>query len=156
MIEKPTIAKTAEQVTALIHLTIPRSEIRAVMGPGLSEVHAALAAQGIRADGPWFTHHLRMDPDVFDFEICVPVGSAVSAAGRVTPGKVPPMNVVRTVYHGDYEGLGAAWAEFEEWIRKEGLAPEPGFWERYTVGPESSPDPKAWRTELSRTIQRGR
>jgi hypothetical protein len=30
---------------------------------------AAVAAQGIAPAGPWFTHHLRMDPATFDFEI---------------------------------------------------------------------------------------
>ncbi|HVO38032.1 MAG TPA: GyrI-like domain-containing protein [Spirochaetia bacterium] len=154
MIEKPKITNSPEQLIAMIHLTVARAEIRNVMGPGLSEIHAALAAQGIAAAGSWFTHHLRMDPKVFDFEICVPVKSPVSAAGRVTPGKTPDMKVVRTVYHGDYEALGAAWGEFDEWIKKEGLTTEPGLWERYTVGPESSPDPKAWRTELSRIISK--
>ena len=43
------------------------------MSPGYRELMAALAAQGIAPAGPWFTHHLRMDPDTFDFEIGVPV-----------------------------------------------------------------------------------
>ena len=54
---------------------IPRAEIQKVMGPGYREVMAAVAAQGIAPVGPWFTHHLRMDPDTFDFEIGVPVAS---------------------------------------------------------------------------------
>jgi hypothetical protein len=43
------------------------------MGPGLRELMAAVAAQGIAPTGPWFSNHLRMDPDIFDFEISVPV-----------------------------------------------------------------------------------
>jgi hypothetical protein len=46
------------------------------MGPGLRELMAVAAAQGIAPTGPWFSHHLRMDPDIFDFEISVPVGVA--------------------------------------------------------------------------------
>jgi effector-binding domain-containing protein len=153
MIETPKITTSPEQLTAMIHITVPRSEIRNVMGPGLKEVHAALAAQGIAAAGPWFTHHLRMDPNVFDFEICVPVKSPVSATGRVKPGRVPEMKVARTVYHGDYEALGEAWGEFDKWIKGQGLTPEPGLWESYTVGPESNPDPASWRTELSKTLK---
>jgi hypothetical protein len=35
MLEPPEILHTEEQLTAVIHLTIPRSEIRNVMAPGL-------------------------------------------------------------------------------------------------------------------------
>jgi hypothetical protein len=73
MLDKPQIAQTAAQPTAIIRLTIPREEIRNVMGPGHRELMAAVAAQGIAPARPWFTHHLRMDPDLFDF-VTVQVG----------------------------------------------------------------------------------
>src|SRR5258706_2207156 len=73
MIDTPQITQTTATLTALIYLMIPRSELRSVMGPGISEVIAAVKAQGIGPTGPWFTHHLKMDPATFDFEICVPV-----------------------------------------------------------------------------------
>jgi hypothetical protein len=69
MIDSPQITQTAAQLTAFIHLTIGRAEAPTVMGPGLAELMAAVSAQGIATAGPWFTHHLRMDPETFDFEI---------------------------------------------------------------------------------------
>ena len=108
MLDKPQIVQTAAQLTAIIHLTIPREKIRNVMGPGISEVMAAVAAQGIAPAGPWFTHHLRLDPGLFDFESSVPVTAPVAAVGRVKPSQWPAMRVARTVYHGPYEGLGDA------------------------------------------------
>lgn len=154
MIDKPQIVQTAVQATAIIRLTIPREEIRNVMGPGYRELMAAVAAQGIALAGPWFTHHLRMDPDTFDFEIGVPVTATVSAAGRVKADQLPAATVARTVYHGPYEGLGSAWAEFDAWIAAEGHTPAPDLWECYVAGPESSPDPATWRTELNRPLIR--
>lgn len=154
MLDKPQIAQTAAQATAVIRLTIPRAEIQHVMGPGYREVMAAVAAQGIAPVGPWFTHHLRMDPDTFDFEICVPVAAPISAAGRVKPGELRAATVARTVYHGPYEGLPAAWGEFMAWIAAQGHTPAPDLWERYVAGPESSPDPAVWRTELNRPLIR--
>src|SRR5438876_4173783 len=62
MIDTPQIIQTTAELTAMIQLTIPRSEIRSAMGPGISEVIAAAKAQGIGPAGPWFTHHLKMDP----------------------------------------------------------------------------------------------
>lgn len=152
MLDQPEIIQTAAQSTAVLRLTIPRAEIPSVMGPGYREVMAAVAAQGIATVGPWLTHHLRMDPDVFDFEICVPVAAAISASGRVKPGELRAATVARTVYRGRYEGLPAAWGEFMAWIAAQGHTPAPDLWEIYVAGPESSPDPANWRTELNRPI----
>jgi len=152
MLDAPRIAPVAAQETAVIHLTIPREEIRNVMGPGLGELMAAVAGQGIGIAGPWFTHHLRMDPKIFDFEIGVPVSAPVVDTGRVRPGRLPAARVARTVYHGPYEGLAAAWTEFHAWIAAAGHATGPDLWECYVAGPESSSDPASWRTELNRPL----
>lgn len=152
MISTPQITRTAAQPTAVVHLTIPRSEIQNVMGPGLAELQAAVAAQGLTPAGPWFTHHLRMDPNIFDFEICLPMTAPVTAVGRVRPGLLPATTVARTVYQGDFEGLGAAWGEFDGWIAAQGHTPAADLWEVYVAGPETSPDPAQWRTELNRPL----
>ncbi len=149
MIDTPKVTRTAAQPTAMIHLTIPREDVRKVMGPGIDEVRAATAAQGVAVTGPWLTHHLRMDPKVFDFEICVPVASPVSPAGRVKPGKLPASRVARTVYHGGYEGLGEAWGELGKWITAQGLKHAEDLWEVYVTDPAANPDPSTWRTELN-------
>ena len=149
MLDTPQITEVAAQRTAVIRLTIPRAEIRQVMGPGIGELMAAVAAQGIGPAGPWFSHHLRMDPAVFDFEIGVPVTAPVTPVGRVVPGELPDSTVARTVYRGPYEGLGSAWGEFDAWIKANGHTPAPGLWECYVAGPESGPDPAGWRTELN-------
>jgi effector-binding domain-containing protein len=152
MLDVPQVAETATQQTAVIHLTIPRAEIRNVMGPGIGELMATVAAQGIATAGPWFTHHLRMDPNIFDFEIGVPVAAPVTPAGRVTASQLPATKVARTVYRGPYEGLCAAWGDFDAWIASEGYQPGRELWECYVAGPESSPDAASWRTELNRPI----
>lgn len=90
MIDPPQITVTDAQRIAVIHLTVPRSEIRKVMQPGLRELMAALSAQGIAPAGPWFTHHLRMDPEIFDFEIGMPVRAPVASAGVSSPRSVLP------------------------------------------------------------------
>ena len=46
MIDTPQIINTTAQATAYIHQTVPRSEIRNVMGPTLKELREALTAQG--------------------------------------------------------------------------------------------------------------
>jgi hypothetical protein len=47
MLDKPQIVPTNAQLAAVIRLIIPREEIRNVMGPGIAELRATLATQGI-------------------------------------------------------------------------------------------------------------
>ena len=83
MIETPRIVETEAQATAAIRLVIPRAEMPKVFGPGIGELMAAIAAQGLAVTGPVISHHMRNPTDTFDFEICVPVSAAVTPVGRV-------------------------------------------------------------------------
>lgn len=152
MLDTPQITSTSSQLAAIVPLTVPRSEIQEVMGPGVMEAMKVAGEQSIGPAGAWFTHHLRLDPEVFDFEICVPVKAPVTPSGRVIAGEWPAMKVVRTIYQGPYEGLGDAWGEFIDWIESQGLKTAGDIWERYLVGPESGPDGANYRTELNREL----
>jgi len=152
MLTTPQIIKTNIQEAAVIRLTIPRSEMMKVFGPAVGELTAALAAQGVEPVGAVFAHHLKMSPDIFDFELGVQVSAPVMATGRVKPGQLPAVKVARAVYSGPYEGLPSAWGEFDKWMRANGHEQGENLWEIYSVGPQSSPDPANWRTELNRPL----
>ena len=152
MIDTPAVTETEAQPTAVIHLTIPRAEIQNAMGPAHQELFSALRAQGVTPAGAWFSHHFRMDPATFDFEVGVPVSAPVTPTGRVANSQLPAARVARAVYRGGYEGLGAAWGELERWMKDEGLKPASELWEIYAAGPESGSDPAGWRTELNRPL----
>jgi effector-binding domain-containing protein len=68
--------------------------------------------------------------------------------------KLPAVKVVRTIYQGGYEGLGAAWGAFCQWIETEGLNVQESLWEYYLTDPESNPDPDTWRTELNHPLSK--
>jgi effector-binding domain-containing protein len=152
MLDTPRVVRTDAQRAAVIRITVAREEIQNVMGPGIGEVMATVQAQGLTPAGPVFSHHLKMDPKVFDFEVGVPVSAPVKPTGRVKPGELPAATVARTVYRGPYEGLGSAWAEFGKWIDAEGHKTADDLWESYVSGPESSPDPANWQTQLNRPL----
>ncbi len=154
MIDTPHITDTAAQLVAFIHLTIPRDDIRQVMGPAISEVFSVLAVQGITPTGPWFTHHLRRPNNSFDFKVSVPVATPVIASGRVHPGELPARKkVARTIYSGPYENLGEAWGQLIAWITDNGYTRATDLWECYLVGPESSSDSADFRTELNQPLE---
>jgi effector-binding domain-containing protein len=122
-------------------------------GPAVGEVMAALARQGVEPVGGVFAHHLKMSTDAFDFELGVKVAAPVQATGRVRPGELPATKAARVIYSGPYEGLPSAWSEFDTWIRANGYEPADDLWELYSVGPQSTPDPANWRTELNRPLR---
>jgi effector-binding domain-containing protein len=149
MLDAPQIVRTEPRLVAAIHLCVPWSKMREVMGPGLTELHGTIAEQGIAATGPWFNHHLRMPTDTFDFRISLPVAKPVTPKGRVEAHELPVMTIARTVYHGPYDGLGKAWSEFQSWTSANGHRTSNEFWECYVTGPEAGSDPSTFRTELN-------
>ena len=153
MIETPQIVETTARPTAIIHVVVQEEKIQEVMGPTLQELMGAIADQGVKPAGPWFTHHLRRPSDSFDFEVSVPVATPVRRAGRVEPSEWPAMRVARTVYHGGYEGLAGAWSDFIDSIEANGHKPARDLWEVYSVGPETSSDPNDWRTQLNQPLR---
>jgi len=75
MLDTPQIVQTTTQIAAVIHLTVPRSDMVKVFGPAAGELMAALKARGIKPEGPIFAHHLKMSADNFDFELGVKVAT---------------------------------------------------------------------------------
>ena len=152
MLSTPQIITTDAQDAAVIRLTIRRDEMMKVFGPAVSELLLALAAQGVEPVGAVFAHHFRMSPGMFDFELGIKVSAPVKEAGRVKPGQLPAVKVARAVYSGPYEGLPSAWDAFNAWMKENDLTQAEDLWELYAVGPQSTPDPANWRTELNRPL----
>lgn len=152
MIDTPEIVLTEAQPTAFIHLRIPRADMQRLFGATMEELLGVLDDQGVEPAGPVFAHHLTMDADTFDFRLGVTVDDPVAETGRVETGELPAAKVARTVYHGSYEGLPAAWGAFDAWMNEQQLAGAPDLWESYVVGPDSTADPDDWRTELNRPL----
>jgi effector-binding domain-containing protein len=152
MIDEPQITNTKAQASAVIRLAIQQSEMRKHVGPAIGELLALVKAQGIGPASAWYIYVHEMDAGRIDFEVGVPVRDPVEPAGRVKPGSLPATRVARTVYHGPYEGLPAAWGEFSEWITNNGHQPGKALWDVYLAGPETGSDASKWRTELNRPL----
>jgi len=152
MIDTPHIVQSETQQAAAIHLTVPRVEIQNVMGPAIGEVYAALMTQGIKPTGPWFTYHTQAPSTHFDFNASVPVATPIAPTGRVINTTLTARRVARTIYQGDYAGLGEAWGELRQWITDNGHKSAQDLWECYLVGPDMSQNPADWRTELNQPL----
>lgn len=148
MLDTPVILETTPLLTACVHVTVARDQIQHVMGPAISEVYAAVMAQQRTPTGPWFTHHHRIEPTLFEFDACVPVDQPITPVGRVFASEWPATRVARVIYSGPYEGLGEAWPKFKKWLEAEGHKSRGDLYERYLVGPESTQNSAEYRTEL--------
>jgi effector-binding domain-containing protein len=93
-----------------------------------------------------------MNPDVFDFEIGMPVQTPVEPTGRVQPLTVPSMRVVRSGYTGPYGRLSQAWGTFDTMVARAGYKTAADVWECYVKGPESGLEPDEYYTELYRPV----
>jgi hypothetical protein len=82
ILEVPRLVDSPEQLVAMIPLVVSRDQMPVVMGPGIGEIFSVVSVQGIPVTGPWFAHHYKITDTHFDFAICVPVASAVTASGR--------------------------------------------------------------------------
>lgn len=138
MIDTPKLVTTEHKLTAVIHLTIPRDQMPSHFGAAMKELLAALSAQGIAPEGAAFAYHLRMPPGMFDFELGFIVKATVAATGRVKASQLPAVRAARTIYRGPYEGLAAAWGEFNAWIETQNVQQAEALIERYVVGPQST------------------
>jgi mannose-6-phosphate isomerase-like protein (cupin superfamily) len=152
MIDSPKLVDTPKRLVAAVRLTIAKDQIQHEMGPAIGEAFGVVAEQGIAVVGPWFCAHDRMDPNEWDFDVCVEVASPVVPQDRVKPGVLEPTRVVQTNYRGPYEGLGEGWGEFESWIAANGFVGAANLFERYLVGPESGDDASTYVTELNRPL----
>ena len=152
MIGTPEITSTEKGPAARIRLRIPRHEIRNVMGPARQELLKAVTEQGVGPAGPVFSHHFRLEREVWDFELGVSVHRPVTAEGRVEPGEIPAMRIARTVYEGPYQRLADAWREFDAWLTSNRHEAAVDLWEFYLTGPESGRSPSEWETELQRPL----
>ncbi len=148
MIGTPEITETRPRAAAVIHMTVPRDEIRTAMPVAIRELLATLSSQGTAPAGPLFDHHLKTSQQAFDFEVGFPIASPMRPTGRVKTGGLPGGRIARAVMSGEYEGPAAAWVELREWMKREGHMSRGDFCQIFTAGPESSSDPANWRTEL--------
>jgi effector-binding domain-containing protein len=153
MLETPELIDLPHQTTAVIRLRIPCEECPQHWVPAVTELFTVLGRQGIAPAGPVFDHHFVAPDSHFDFEIGVPTSKPVTAAGRVVPSERPAFRAAKAVLAGGYEQLADAWPEFVRWMDAQNLTPAADFWQIFSRGPETNPDPATYRTELIRAVQ---
>lgn len=124
------------------------------VGAGLADLFTTVDGAGLHAAGPPAVTYL--DPLVpghpANVDISVPITPGV---GRTEPGDGARVvgrhsrPAARTIHHGDYAGIGAAYKALDEWIFSHGYRSAGPLTETYLAGPDTMDDPADYRTEVS-------
>jgi len=124
------------------------------IGVGLAELYAEVEVAGLHPAGaPAVTYLESPEPGrtmIVDLGVLVLPGSGETTPGgdaRVVGQHSRP--VARTIHHGDYTGIRAAYEALEEWIFSHGYRSAGPPTETYLAGPDSEPDPAGYRTEVA-------
>jgi effector-binding domain-containing protein len=153
------IREEPAQHCAAVRFQVPMSEldIGATFGEQLPRVFQGLAAAGAEPAGPPYARYFEFGPERADFEIGVPVATALtdlpaldeSPAGQIGRSQLPGGPRAVTVHVGAYPELGRAYQRIEAWLPENGYSASGAPWESYVVMPDSVDfDPSRLRTEL--------
>lgn len=154
-IETPHMGRFKAQQVVRIHVVTSREGMADAIHSAIAEITTALQLQGVAPCAPWFAFHHRRPTDSFDFDVCFPVSKEIAASGRLENASLPDFEVVRTAYHGPYEGLPTAWPEFHRWVERHHHRITDQAIEQYSRGPRDVADPGAWQTDLMFVLAEG-
>jgi effector-binding domain-containing protein len=144
----------AEQPTVAVRASLPTDQIGAWVPAAFEAVLTYLTEAGITPAGPPYARYTFHD-DLFAVEAGFPVPAPIPGHGHVIASSLPGGPAARTIHHGPYEHLDAAYHAVTTWLAGQGLQPAGPHWEVYHTDPRIEPDPARWRTDLILPYQSG-
>ena len=132
---------------ATVREKIARDDMTEALGRSYQAVGAAIAKQGVEADGAPFARYHDFG-DTIDLEAGMPVAAPVAQDGDVKPSVLPGGPAAIAVHRGPYEGLAATYDAIGTWIEQSDREANGGPWEIYLTDPGTEPDPANWLTEI--------
>jgi effector-binding domain-containing protein len=141
--------------TAVLHGSMPQSELPAFMGRAFTAVFHAITAAGLVPGDAPFTRYFAFGPDRIELETGAPIADvpgaperAFDGSGEVQPGELPAGPVAVGLHIGPYETISATYERLLGWAAEQGREPSGAMWEVYLTDPAAEPDPAKWRTQV--------
>jgi len=116
----------------------------------LGELHAGVAAQGVRPSG---TSGGLFSSDLFQYErgeatVFVPVTGHIRAVGRVESLLIPAVELAVTVHHGPHTDIDVTYGALGAYVTEHELAVDGPVREYYPSDTLTTEDAAEWRTEI--------
>ena len=154
------VAERDRQPVLSIRQTVEVAHLTEAQGESLRELWSSIDRRGVKPAGPPFVRYHTFGETQTDLEVGIPVVEAPSGEGHVVAGELPGGAAVTTWHIGSHDGLGAAYARLDTWLREHGREADGAAWEVYSwIDPGVEPDPSAWpapsewRTQLVQPIK---
>ena len=134
----------------------PLAEISQAAGAAYGEIVGHLRRCGASPSGPALALldvENGFREEAVSIEWCLPVDRPLSGAGRVSGRELPGGPAACTLNPGPFDSVGPAYAALWGWLeqhRRERTGPAR---EVYLVGPQQTPDPREFRTEVQITLR---
>jgi AraC family transcriptional regulator len=141
------IRQLALRQTATVREEIGGADITQSLGRMFQAVGAAIAKQGVAADGAPFARYHDFG-DIIDLEAGMAVTAPVQPDGNVKPSQLPGGPAAIAVHRGPYEGLAATYDAIGTWIENTEHQANGGPWEIYLTDPGTEPSPANWLTQI--------
>lgn len=152
-----TIRETSATPVVSIRERLEPSQLPSFMDRVFGELYAAVPRLGLQPAGHPFTIYHAVGRDAIDAEVCAPVDRLPSqplGELTLTARLVPGDRVATTIHVGPYDGLGEAYDAIERWVADSGHEQVGPMRERYLDGPDETPDPIRYRTEIEIPVAR--
>jgi DNA-binding transcriptional MerR regulator len=129
------------------------------LGWAAERLAAFIGAAEIEPSGPAGALYTpeKLDDDQENLELFVPVAEPpyIPTAERdLSIGEVPAATVAVLVHVGDYDSMGDTYRTLGAWIGRHAEPSGERIREWYVVGPEDTPNPAQYRTEIAWPIKR--
>jgi effector-binding domain-containing protein len=125
------------------------------MGRVFGEIFRYLGPKGITPTGPPVAVYYSCPGSAtMDLEVCVPVPESVTGEGNVKTKTLSGGSMASLIYVGPYRNIGPSYSALTQWIEKNGYRQTGPPREVYLKGPDSTSDPREYRTEILQPIVR--
>lgn len=145
--KKPEIVTLESQHVAVVHRTVPMSQVHQVFDEGLPAVMAALTKQGVTPDGPPLAIYHGTPSDTVSVSVGFPTAVEITAEGDVHAATLPGGEAAGITHVGSYDSLSRSYARLQDWMTDRALVPGTPVWEIYVTEPNPE-DPSSMVTEI--------
>jgi effector-binding domain-containing protein len=151
------IRQTNPQPILSIRAVVPTLELVGFFDEATIEMKTYLAQVRVSITGPamslWHSAPGEIE-NASDIETCWPVAGPAPASGRMRYRELPAGLEAFTVHAGSYDTMGAAFDAIWNWIQEQGYEMDGPPRDVVLVGPNDTPDPEQYRTEIVYPVRR--
>ncbi len=147
------VVEMEAQPMLAIHTTCDMEGEGAAMEAAFGQLMAYVESAGLTPAGPPFTIYSKYDSTGVEMDVGMPFAEAVAGNETITAGTMPAGQMVKTVHHGCYAGLGDAHMALMAHMEEGNMNTEVCHIEVYITDPTEVADTTQWITYVYAPVE---